>query len=193
MTYHMGQQVPFDYSRTIVGEALKRPAWYALKVPPMKESTVRQYLKARGIHSCYPERETSWQVKGRHFSRKLPVITQIVYVKFDREPQWDVMKARRLITGVFSRGAEPIRLHGDIIRAVMGLPTEAERLEAARLELLRPRVNEKARLKEGPLADFLVDVESVNDDLGKVWWKTITGMKGETTLDKIERVLPDDA
>jgi len=182
--YKVGESVPLDYPRGITGAPMPT-AWYALRVPPQKERAVREFLKQKGVHACYPERGKVVQIRGKRHERKFPVITQIVYAKFRHQPQWDVLKARRIITGVFSYDDRPIRIPGDIVRAVMGLPTRAEELEAARQELLRVREGERAEIVEGPLSGFLVDVRKVQD--GRVWFETLTGIKGEAATSAMKR------
>jgi transcriptional antiterminator NusG len=174
--YHIGQILPIEAKRDILGEDMPA-AWYALQVPRQKENAVREMLKARGIHCCYPERDKTWRIRGKTQKRQYPIIPGVVYVKFTQRPHWDVLKARKLITGVYSYGDRPIELPGDVISAVMGLPTEAEKLEAARLELLRIKEGERATVAGGPLQGFVVDVLKVRD--GRVWFETLTGIKGE--------------
>ena len=189
MTYQAGRSYPLDYARGILGDTLPKPAWYALKVPPQREGKVRAVLRERDIHSCFPEYAKSIQIRGKRHERKYPVVTRVVYAKFTAAPQWDVMKLRRIITGVYSYGDEPIAIPGDIISAIMGLPTEAEKLEAARLELLRVREGDRAVIATGPFAGFLVDVRTVLD--GRVWFETLTGMKGQMDATGVERVIKD--
>jgi transcription antitermination factor NusG len=185
MQYKIGQMVPLDNGRNLTGRELLSPAWYALKVQPQRERATRDALKAKGIHACYPERETAWKIRGKHMTRQYPVVSQIVYAKFTHEPHWDVLKYRRLIMGVFSWGLVPIKIPGDTIRVIMGLPTEAERIEAARRELLAVRVNDQAVLHDGPFAGAVVDVREVKG--GVAWFETLTGIKGSARVDRMVR------
>lgn len=188
MTYQIGRQVPLDYARTIIGDKMSKPIWYALQVPPQREHIAREALKAKGVHACYPERETTWRMKtGKRMSRKYPVVSQIVYAKFTHAPQWDVLKHRRIITGVFSWGQTPIAIPGDTIRVIMGLPTEAERIEAAQRELMRVREGDKATLKDGPFAGHTVDVRTIKG--GIAWFEMLTGVKGSARVETLERNL----
>lgn len=182
--WKMGDTVPLENMRGITGVEIA-PTWYALKVLPMKERVVLEYLKARGIHSCYPSREKVYRISGRTHRRQYPIITKIVYSKFRRDPQWDILKARRIITGVFSYGETPIPIPKDIIAGVMGLPTQAEKLEKARLELLRVREGDKASLTNGPLSGAIVDVTRVSE--GRVWFETLTGIKGSADVEQVTR------
>lgn len=183
--YEFGRTYPLDYARGVIGARLSGPKWFALTVPSTKERAVTEYLKQKGVHSCYPERERSWVIRGKRHRRKYPVIAGVIYAKFRHEPQWDILKARRLITGVFSYGNTPIILPGDVVRLVMGLPTRAEEIQAAMDELKRIREGDRAEIVSGPLDGLLVDVRKV--EAGRVWFETLTGIKGEMDASEMER------
>lgn len=196
--YQIGQIVPIEHKRDILGAEMPA-AWYALQVPRQKEEAVSLMLKAKGIRCCYPRKRVEWKIRGKIHKRKYPEIPSVVYARFEKIPHWDVLKARRLINGVFSIGSVPIALSIDTVRAIMGLPTEADRLERAqmsmieqmrareqeRLEALRVKEGEPATITGGPFDGFTVDVLKVRD--GRVWFETVTGLKGdapETSLRK---------
>jgi transcription antitermination factor NusG len=185
MTYYIGQVLPIDRKRGLTGDPLDAPEWYALTVHGGKESAARDMLKANGIHAQYPVREVKYRQRGKAMIRKLPIITRVIYAQFCRQPQWDVLKARRLITGVYGIGETPLVIPYDVIRAVMGLPTVEEELEAARREMLRVRDGDKAEITTGPLAGFVVDVNRVAD--GVAWFTTVAGIKGTARIDTLER------
>ena len=185
VTYEFGKTYPLDYTRGVVGARMDHPQWFAVTVPGMKERAVSEYLKQKGVHSCFPEREKSWVIRGKRHRRKYPVIAGIVYAKFRHAPQWDVLKARKLITGVFSYGSNPIVIPPDIVRAVMGLPTREDELRKAQRELMRIREGDRAEIVSGPLDGLLVDVRKV--ERGRVWFETLSGIKGETSVDDLSR------
>lgn len=187
MGYSIGQAVAPSGARGIIGRDMA-PAWYALTVRSGRERIARASLMAKGVHACYPERETAWKIRGRTVRREYPVIAGVIYAKFTAEPQWDVLKYRRIITGVYGRDDRPIVIPGDVIRAVMGLPTVAEELEAARREMLRVRDGDRARIVTGPLVGLVVDISRV--DHGRVWFETLTGIKGEARLSDMDRIVP---
>lgn len=189
MTYSIGQTVPFDYARGLTGREIE-PAWFALTVRSGRERVAQEALRAKGVHSCYPEQERSWRIRGKTHRRAYPVIAGVVYAKFTAEPHWDVLRYRRIITGVYGRDDRPIVIPGDVIRAVMGLPTVAEELDAARREMLRVRDGDRARIVTGPLVGLVVDISRV--DHGRVWFETLTGIKGEARLSDMDRVVPQD-
>lgn len=183
--YHIGKQVPLDYTRTIIGAPLETPKWHALLVPGSKERAVSEALKQKGVHCLYPEREKSWVIRGKRHQRKFPIVSGIVYAKFRHRPQWDVLKNRRFVIGVISHNGVPIALDGEIIRGIMGLPTREEELRAALAEVNRIREGDRAEIISGPLDGFLVNIRSVEG--ARVWFETLTGIKGDMDVSKLSR------
>jgi len=185
MTYHIGQRFQYIAPRGFTGADLPKPVWHALTVQPGREASTRDMLANHGIHAQFPvDRRTRFR-RGKKVVTAHPVVTRVVYAQFKAEPQWDVLKQRRLITGVYSRGSWPIEIPYDIIRAVMGLPTVAEELEAARQEMLRVREGDKAEITAGPLSGFMVDIQRVAH--GRAWFTTLAGLKGEARVQDLER------
>lgn len=133
-------------------------------------------MASAGTEVVYPTETRARNIAGKLHKTEHPMISQIVYARFTYEPQWDVLRDRRVICGVFTRQGLPIALSGDDIARVMGLPTEAERMEAERIEAQRPRVGEQAELQVGPFAGFMVDVDRV--EFGRVWYSMATGVRG---------------
>lgn len=182
--FYIGQILPYEKPRGITHGPEIKPVWYGLTVPPQKEKAARMMLEANGVHAEYPTREVRHFRRGKAVVRKLPVVSRVVYAQFRQPPQWDVLKERKLITGVYG-GSRPYAVPYDVVRAVMGLPTVAEELEAARREMLKVREGDEARICDGPLADFIVNVTSVKH--GRVWFETMTGIKGDAPESSLER------
>ena len=175
--------------RGITGQPLDAPRWYALRVAPGREAKTLTKLGKDVADACYPTEERHRFVKGKKVTTKHPAITQFIYAKFTHAPQWDVLKARNIITGVISTDCRPIILHPDTIRAIMGLPTEAERLAAEREERMRIYPGEKVELVNGLVAGFFVDVTASKD--GRIFWEYLTGagtIKGESKREDVRKV-----
>lgn len=183
----IGDPWPFSSSRGLTGRKCD-PVWYALITAPQKERDTHQRLQNAGVVVRYPTIEKTRHQFGKKRTFMIPVVPRIIYAQFKYEPQWDVMKDRRVIVGVFSINGRPIALTEDDIARVMGLPTEAERLEDERREAILPRPGEKAEITAGVLAGFFVDVERV--EFGKVWYSMATGLKGQAPERIVKRVVP---
>lgn len=186
LNLEIGDPWPFASSRGITGELLSSPVWHALITAPQREAMTAAQLGNAQTEVRYPVVEKVRHQNGTKRVLEVPVIPRIIYARFRYEPMWDVMKGRRVIAGVFCRDGQPIYLTDDDVAKVMGLPTEAERLEAERIEAARPRPGEQARITDGPLRGFFVDVDRVA--FGRVWYSTITGLRGDISESKIERV-----
>ena len=169
--------VEWKSSRGLTGRPISPPQWYALITEPMKEKAVADRLRNSGVIVRYPTQTKTRVQFGKKRHIVSPLIPRIIYAQFRYAPQWDVMKARYVIQGVFSRGNIPVELSQDDINRVMGLPTEAERIEEERRDAVRPKPGHKALIISGPLNGFYVDV--TRTEAGRVWYEMASGLKGE--------------
>lgn len=185
----IGDPWPFASVRGFTGRPLPAPVWHALIVAPQREKATADKLERCGVEVHYPTVEKTRSVKGKVKKYVRPMISQIIYAEFRHHPNWDVMRERRLITGVFSIGTAPVELRPDDIAKVMGLPTEADRLEAERFEVERPRVGGQIEIISGPLEGFFVDVTRVEP--GRVWFASFGGVKGDVATEMARRVVGD--
>jgi len=186
----IGDEWPFESSRGIVGAPCE-PAWYTLITRPQKERETRHRLQNARCVVRYPTIERTRHIRGQKQTQLIPIIPRIIYARFKYQPQWDVMKDRKVIVGVFSKGDEPLVLTDQEVAAVMDLPVTIIQLEDEKLEAIRPKVGEKAKLTDGPFTDFFVDVTRV--EAGRVWYEMTVGgmrMKGEDTSGIVQRVVP---
>ena len=141
----------------------------------------------------FPKEERTRFKNGRKIVTEHATVTQLIYARFTSEPQWDVMKDRRIITGVICHNARPVSIHPDIIRQVQGLPTEAERIAEAKRQmqeaLYRVEPGDKAEILEGPLAGLVVEISAVQGK--RIWWMPVGGgIKGEASHGSLRRVEP---
>ena len=179
-----GDNWPFRSSRGLTGAPCD-PAWYALITAPQGEAKAASQLKPAGCEAQFPTYERFRKRQGRDVRYEVLCVPRIIYARFRFKPHWDVMRERRVIMGVFSRNGKPIVLSNDDVARVMGLPTEAERLEQEAREASRPVVGGRAEITDGPLSGFFVDVTRV--EYGRAWFETITGVKGSVPLDGLRR------
>ncbi len=183
----IGDPWPFESVRGFTGAPLSEPVWHALITAPQREQKAAHKLGNAGVEVHYPTIEKNRHIRGKTRKYVHPMISQIIYARFRYVPNWDVMRDRRLITGVFSIGCVPLELSADDVSKVMGLPTEAERLEADRIEAMRPKVGQQAEITDGPLKGFFVDVTRV--EYGRVWFETFGGIKGDAEEEMIQKVV----
>lgn len=192
----VGDPWPFESARGIVGGPCD-PVWHALITRPQKERDTRHRLQNARCVVRYPTIDKTRHINGQKRVYTVPIIPRIIYVKFTYEPQWDVMRDRGVIIGVFSKGNQPLAIDEDKVNAIMGLPSTVEQerqaaLEAEeqeRLSRLNFQVGDRAILTEGPFAGFFVDVTKV--EAGRVFYKFLTSefpMRGEDTSGILQRV-----
>ena len=183
--YRIGDTLPAASVRDIVTDRPTAPTWHCLIVRPQAESKTRAYFDAKGMASFYPSQNYTRHMRGKKIQLERPIITQHVYVQFRNWVNWDVLKARRLITGVYCRGNIPVAIPADVIKHLQGLTVEAERLKAARAEMLRVRPGDQARIISGPLAGIIVDVGEIT---GKEAWLTSFGGRVKADINSLERI-----
>lgn len=178
--YHIGQRVRPSGERGIVyGPVLQDAEWYGLKVKGGGEARACRLLKAGGVHAFFPVEERLHRRRGRLIVSRCALVTQIVYAKMLRAPQWDVLRDRRIITGVYSRDGAPLVIPPVVMRAIGGLPADALAVERAKEEAGRVRAGDMVTLLDGPLAGLCVDVVRTSD--GQAWWQT-AGAKGQAPV-----------
>jgi transcriptional antiterminator NusG len=161
------------------------PTWHCVIVPPQGEAKARAYLMAKGLYAFFPSELRARTIRGRKVEFERPYIPGHLYVQFRKRPQWHVLKARRLITGVFCTGNVPITIHRDVIRHLQGLTVEAQRLAEARAEMLRVREGDKATIISGALAGLVVDVGPITGD--EAWLSLHFGGRIKASIKSLEK------
>ena len=178
MSYERGQILPLEGGEGIVGHELAFPKWHAVFVPPNKERTTTEALKAKGCFAFYPKRTARWFVRGKKIERDFPQISGMIYAKFKFAPHWHIMRDRRLITGVMSIGCSPIAFPSEVIRRLQGLPSRSEALRQARAELSSLCKGDTVTMPDGILAGHFVQVSDIGADGTVFWFNDL--MKGQS-------------
>lgn len=186
--YSLGQQLPPSKERGLMlGEAA--PTWYILQVAPQRERATVQYLKQQKIYSFYPDEKKVKVVKGKRRETSRPIVSGYVYAKFQGKPQWDVLKARRLITSVVSVGGVPFIVPQPIIKRMQGLTVEVQDLREARREaerqLYQLSEGDMGEIMSGPFKGALVQIGAVGKN--QVEWSNAL-IKGKAEIGVIRRV-----
>ncbi|MGL6208611.1 MAG: transcription termination/antitermination protein NusG [Paracoccaceae bacterium] len=184
--FRIGDTLPPANPQRITSGPERPPVWHCLIVPAQRENAVRQYLRARDIYAFYPSQATTRHHCGRKLEIERPIISGHVYAQFRNQPQWHVLKARRIIRGIYCRGVTPVAIHPDIIRHLQGLTVEAERLAAARAEMLRVREGDTATIIAGPLAGLVVNVGQITGK--EAWLNFPIGGRIKADIAALERV-----
>lgn len=131
--WSIGDTVPLEIE-PIVGEDIE-PLWFALRIPLRKDFAAVKFLRNKGMRAFAPEKTRKIIRAGKKFDITVPALPGIVYAHFSQRPHWHVMRARRLITGVYSYRGEPIVITERQISQVKGLGDAIEALEAKRYNI----------------------------------------------------------
>ena len=166
------------------------PAWVPMTTLSQKEKYVKAMLEMAGATVMYPTVTKVRHHAGKKYETERPFISGLIYVQWHFRPLWHVLRERYNVKPMLIGGV-PYVMNPDSVSRVMGLPTEAERIEAARIEATMPKVGERALLAEGLLAGQYVDVTAIHD--GKVWFDTVNlgfkmAMKGSAPIENVVRV-----
>lgn len=187
MAYQIGQIHPPAVVRDITTGQETDPVWHCLIVAPQKERATREYFRARDIYAFYPSERFTRIIRGTKTETERPIISGHLYVQFRNLVNWDVLKVRRLIQGIYCRGNIPIEIPAPIIRHLQGLTVEAQRLEEARREMLRVRPGDTAIIIAGPLAGLVVDVCEITGN--EAWLNVKFGGRIKADTKALERVV----
>lgn len=167
-----------------------KPVWYGLTTPPQKERAAKEYIIAQGLHAFYPDEERRKVVNGKPRTVEVPSIPRLVFARFTGRPHWDVIKDRPFFS--YSQPFQGTQFSRKNIKSLMSMRVKAaerrkvlrERLEAWQAALV-PVAGEQARLIDGPLKGFLVDVTQVSG--GLVDYLLPGNIKGQAAIGLVER------
>lgn len=193
MNYTIGQSIALSVSRQIFGEPT--PArWYILKTAPQKEFAVEAWIKANGAVEAWLPTEKRWRKIPRGKRRKVEYQARLapgyVFVCFDREPVWDVLIARAngKLFGVVGEGGWPVAIPESAMARMKLMPARIEVLRAQAREARMVRPGDKARILEGPLVGWVVDVSSVDAGIARIVVPLLGEREAGIAADNLERV-----
>lgn len=185
----IGDPWPFKSARGLTGRPLIAPVWFGLVVGPQREARTAHQLKNAGVTVEYPVDQRVRHHRGKKYEYEVPMISRIVYGRFDYAPHWDVLKDRKIITGVFCNGVNPVQLDDTVVRAICNLPEIEDELERERIKAMTPAIGEKVELRGGIFDGFRVDI--TRTEFGRVWYETVTGIgkvQGSASVEQILRL-----
>lgn len=176
----------------LTGARLDAPRWHILCVMSGTESTKRDRLNLASVHVAYPTREIVQRDKqGRTQTRSIAAVAGYIMAKFTHAPNWQQLREQRIITGIVTKptdwGPVPYIATQDDVSKFLGMPTEAERLEAAHREAMRVNPGDRAMVLFGADLSLAVNVTSVDEDL--ILWETPEGIKGRSARESTQKLV----
>lgn len=195
MRYQVGQMVPFDYPRKLVGDILGHPEWYILRTVPQKEFAAQVWLQQFGIVAWLPT-EPRWRKVPTGRRNKVMYQHRIapgyLFCHFHRCPNWDVIrdKGHGKISGVVSKGEWPLVIPDAAIARMRMVPEQIEiqRKRAMEARIIRP--GDKAEITKGPLSGWVVDISRVHAGIAHFVVPLLGEAEATMPVDDLERKAP---
>lgn len=181
----LGQTVPYAPRRLVWQDA---PRWYCLIAMPQQEGATVAWLKRKGIDAFFPvtsvaQRRPRAKIKSVMVHRKY--LPGYVFARFPGEPVWHelfgicpfIANVMRLRSGV------PGILHPDDMRKISAMRAVDEEAQAARRKAMMLRKGDKARILDGVMEGWEVEVHEVDTSTGKAKFRITLFGERETEID----------
>lgn len=195
----IGEAVPVAPRPDLLGPILAVPQWFILVTPPQKERKARRWLERIGIQPddiWFPVTREWVPASGARlkYEREVLLAPRYVFARFDRDPDWPRLFAAApmgCVRGVVSRGEVPYAVPLRVMAQMATMPGRVAELRAAEeaaIEARRPRAGDVARLTQGPLAGYMVDITRVHAGLARFVMADGAPIQGEARVETMEKV-----
>lgn len=192
MGYQIGQVVPFEVvENRIQAGALDVPEWYIFRTEAQKEAGVVAWLNHKGVEAWYPT-EKAWRRIPRGKRKRVPydrtIAPRYVFARFTGEPDWAVVRSCRYIQKVVGLHGRPMPVRDEVIAEMERVP--------GRLAILRQKLRDarkvkpgcKAKIMDGALAGWVVDVEDIDAGIAHFVIPLLGGRRTAFPVSGLERV-----
>lgn len=154
-------------------EPQKLGKWYVLHSQTGHENRVKNNLEQR-IQSLgvvdkifdiiIPTREIVVVKKGKKTNQKEKVFPGYIFVRMELDDEsWLVVRTTEGVTGFIGAGTKPTPISDKEVQAIMRFVEQEQPKFKAKFSS-----GEAVKITEGPFADFLGTVESIDEDKGKI-------------------------
>jgi len=147
--------------------------WYVIHIQTSYEQRVKQALEQRvkslGVEDkifdvVIPTREIVVVKKGKKAKTTEKVFPGYILVKMIlNDDSWLVVRTTEGVTGFVGAGLKPTPISDKEVEAIMKFVTQEQPKFKAKFS-----VGEAVKITEGPFADFLGTIESIDEQRGKV-------------------------
>jgi hypothetical protein len=195
MTYHIGQTVPFDYSRGVWRADRIAPQWFIFHVMSQHELPAEAWLIRNGVAEAWHPTEKRWKLTGGSRRRKVPyeaaVVPGYVFALLDRIPHWDVLfdRARGKLLHVVSRDGLPLPIGEHVIEAMTDVPQRLHERRLALAEARRIRVGDRATLDPGSALAWTVEVTAIEGPFARIVTPLLGGRESLVDAARLERMM----
>ncbi len=171
---------------------LDTPAWYIFGVAPMKELPAEAWLIRNGALDAWHPVEKRWKpcnAKRAKVPYFAPFIAGYTFVRFDREPHWDVLfdRANGKLSYVISSNGIPMRIPETVIAQMAQVPERMRLAAEAEAEARKIKPGDKATFTRGNV-EWSVEVTSITNGMASFILPLMGGARGVAPIDKLEKV-----
>ena len=125
--------------------------WYVIQTKPKKEEEANHYLSTKGVEIFSPLMETFSERNGRMTKRLNPLFPSYIFVKFDLELNYPLVRWARGVKKILSFGGYPTPISGEVIEVIKGR-TDHNGI-VRKIGEYKP--NDPVKIKTGPLRDLI--------------------------------------
>lgn len=175
--------------------AMAELIWFAIRVPPQKETIAKKILGDNGVTVFLPIRHKLSRA-NRFTKRKQayerPLLVGYLFVAFQGMPAWHlVFRFPRLVQYVLGDKGHPIQISSELIDAlkVKARGSDIRALRRAMPQAPRHpiRAGKKVKVKIGPYENFIVRVEKVIGDKARITLRMFGSSRSMAiSLDRLE-------
>lgn len=125
--------------------------WYVIQTKPKKEEEATGYLSTRGIETFNPLIETFTLRKGRVGKELKPLFPNYIFVKFDLEENYSLVRWARGVKKVLGFGGYPSPISEEVVNTIMDRLDEQGIVRIGR----HFKENDVIRIRSGPFKDLI--------------------------------------
>lgn len=125
--------------------------WYVIQTKPKKEEEATGYLSMKGIEIFSPLIETFTLRKGRVDKKLKPLFPSYLFVKFDLEKNYSLVRWARGVKKVLGFGGYPTPISEEVINTIMDRIDEQGVVRIGR----HFKKNDIIRINSGPFKDLI--------------------------------------
>lgn len=183
----IGDTVPRGEEQSLV---LPGPVqWFGFVTAPQSEAKARAWLRRRGVVAWYPT-ERIWRVRSARrvkVPRYRVVVPRYVFARFAGEPRWHLVRACPWLHRVIGFGDRPLPISDATMGRMAEVPRVLREIRRREEEARRVAPGDSARIVDGPLAGWVVDVSEVRAGVARFLAPGPAGLPGEISVARLEK------
>jgi transcription antitermination factor NusG len=165
----LGDELP-PAPQAVLQRGACEPVWFAFQTPPLAEVRAQAWLGARGVEAWYPT-EVAWRRLARGPRRRVKylrtVVPRYVFARFVGQPQWAALRECRWLSRVVGLEGRPLPISERTMAQMAAVPRRLEELRRREIEARTIRAGDRALVRSGPLAGWVVEVTEVHGGIAR--------------------------